>query len=132
MAAFFQILGGLALFLYGVRLLSAGMEKLTGEQIQKWLERVTSGRLRSALFGTAARLPPQPSRSHFRAFEENTFGPQRGTKSSKKKEGYVAPKGLLCVFCASLWPTRLLVSRPAQASANSRRRSAERFTKSLP
>jgi phosphate:Na+ symporter len=54
MAAFLQILGGLALFLYGVRLLSAGMEKLTGDQIQKWLERVTSGRLRSALFGTAA------------------------------------------------------------------------------
>ncbi len=54
MAAFLQILGGLALFLYGVRLLSAGMEKLTGDQIQKWLERVTSGRLRSALFGTVA------------------------------------------------------------------------------
>jgi phosphate:Na+ symporter len=54
MAAFLQILGGLALFLYGVRLLSAGMEKLTGDQIQKWLERVTSGRFRSALFGTAA------------------------------------------------------------------------------
>jgi phosphate:Na+ symporter len=30
------------------------MEKLTGEQIQKWLERMTSGRFRSALFGTAA------------------------------------------------------------------------------
>jgi phosphate:Na+ symporter len=54
MAAFLQILGGLALFLYGVKLLSAGMEKLTGDQIQKWLERVTSGRLRSALFGTVA------------------------------------------------------------------------------
>lgn len=49
-----EILGGLALFLYGIRMLSAGMEKLTGDQIQKWLERVTSGRLRSALFGTVA------------------------------------------------------------------------------
>lgn len=54
MLGFLQILGGLALFLYGVRMLSAGMEKLTGEQIQKWLERMTRGRLRSALFGTAA------------------------------------------------------------------------------
>jgi phosphate:Na+ symporter len=54
MAAFLQILGGLALFLYGVKSLSAGMEKLTGDQIQKWLERVTNGRLRSALFGTVA------------------------------------------------------------------------------
>ena len=49
-----QILGGLALFMYGIRMLSAGMEKLTGEQIQKWLERMTSGRIRSALFGTVA------------------------------------------------------------------------------
>jgi phosphate:Na+ symporter len=54
MFGFLQILGGLALFLYGIRMLSAGMEKLTGEQIQKWLERVTSGRFRSALFGTVA------------------------------------------------------------------------------
>jgi phosphate:Na+ symporter len=49
-----EILGGLALFLYGIRMLSAGMEKLTGEQIQKWLERMTRGRFRSALFGTVA------------------------------------------------------------------------------
>jgi phosphate:Na+ symporter len=49
-----EILGGLALFLYGIRMLSAGMEKLTGEQIQKWLERMTRDRLRSALFGTVA------------------------------------------------------------------------------
>jgi len=54
MFGFLQILGGLALFIYGIRLLSAGMEKLTGEQIQKWLERMTSGRFRSALFGTVA------------------------------------------------------------------------------
>jgi phosphate:Na+ symporter len=49
-----QILGGLALFMYGIKMLSAGMEKLTGEQIQRWLERMTSGRFRSALFGTIA------------------------------------------------------------------------------
>src|SRR5574342_83401 len=54
MFGFLQILGGLALFIYGIRMLSAGMEKLTGEQIQRWLERMTSGRLRSALFGTIA------------------------------------------------------------------------------
>jgi phosphate:Na+ symporter len=54
MFGFLEILGGLALFLYGIRMLSAGMEKLTGEQIQKWLERMTRGRFRSALFGTVA------------------------------------------------------------------------------
>src|SRR5512132_301640 len=54
MFGFLEVLGGLALFMYGIRLLSSGMEKLTGEQIQKWLERMTSSRLRSALFGTVA------------------------------------------------------------------------------
>ena len=54
MFGFLQILGGLALFIYGIKMLSAGMEKLTGEQIQRWLERMTHGRFRSALFGTIA------------------------------------------------------------------------------
>src|SRR5512145_2050566 len=54
MFGFLEVLGGLALFMYGIRLLSAGMEKLTGEQIQKWLEKMTSGRLRSAAFGAVA------------------------------------------------------------------------------
>ncbi len=49
-----QILGGLALFLYGIRTLSGGMEKLTGDQIQKWLDRMTSKLWSSALFGTIA------------------------------------------------------------------------------
>ena len=54
MIGFLQILGGLALFMYGVRMLSSGMEKLTGEHIQKWLEKVTRGRFRSLVFGTVA------------------------------------------------------------------------------
>jgi phosphate:Na+ symporter len=54
MIGFLQILGGLALFMYGVRMLSSGMEKLTGDQIQKWLERMTRGRFRSMIFGTVA------------------------------------------------------------------------------
>jgi phosphate:Na+ symporter len=49
-----QILGGLALFMLGIRSLSAGMEKLAGEQIQKWLGKVTSNRLKSAGFGAIA------------------------------------------------------------------------------
>ena len=41
MLGFVQSLGGLALFLFGISLLSSGMEKLAGDQIQKWLDRVT-------------------------------------------------------------------------------------------
>ncbi len=54
MIGILQILGGLALFMYGIRLLSAGMEKLAGNKIQSWLERVTESRLRSAGFGAMA------------------------------------------------------------------------------
>jgi phosphate:Na+ symporter len=61
MIGFVQILGGLALFLFGIRLLSGGMEKLAGDQIQKWLDRVTSGRFRSAVFGTIATALIQSS-----------------------------------------------------------------------
>src|SRR5512135_2887031 len=54
MIGFLEILGGLALFLYGIRMLNSGMEKLTGAKIQKWLDKAINGRIRSALFGTAA------------------------------------------------------------------------------
>ncbi|MEI7898990.1 MAG: Na/Pi cotransporter family protein [bacterium] len=40
--------------MFGIRLLSAGMEKLAGDKIQKWLGKVTESRLRSAAFGTVA------------------------------------------------------------------------------
>jgi phosphate:Na+ symporter len=52
MTGLLMILGGLALFMFGIRLLSSGMEKLAGEKIQKWLGKVTENRLKSAVFGT--------------------------------------------------------------------------------
>jgi phosphate:Na+ symporter len=55
------ILGGLALFMFGLRMLSSGTEKLAGGQIQRWLDRVTIGRIRSALFGAAATAIIQSS-----------------------------------------------------------------------
>ena len=61
MIGFLQIIGGLALFLFGIHLLSSGMEQLTGEQIQKWLDRVTNGRLKSFLFGAGATALIQSS-----------------------------------------------------------------------
>ena len=47
----FQVLGGMALFLFGVGMLSSGMEKLAGDRIQKWLDQMTSKPLRGAAFG---------------------------------------------------------------------------------
>lgn len=61
MLGFIQVLGGLALFLFGISQLSSGMEKLAGDQIQKWLDRVTNSRLKSIAFGTAATALLQSS-----------------------------------------------------------------------
>lgn len=61
MIGFIEILGGLALFLLGMRMLSAGMEKLAGDKIQLWLDRMTSGRLRSAFFGAVGTALIQSS-----------------------------------------------------------------------
>lgn len=56
-----QVLGGLALFLYGINMLSSGIEKIAGEQIQKWLEKVTNNRFKSAGFGAVATALVQSS-----------------------------------------------------------------------
>ena len=56
-----QVLGGMALFLFGVSMLSTGMEKLAGNRIQEWLDRMTSRPLRGAVFGTVATALIQSS-----------------------------------------------------------------------
>lgn len=61
MISLFQALGGLALFLFGVGMLSAGMEKLAGNRIQEWLDRMTSNLLRGAFFGAVATALIQSS-----------------------------------------------------------------------
>ena len=57
----FQVLGGLALFLFGVDMLSTGMEKLAGNRIQEWLDRMTNRPLKGAVFGTVATALIQSS-----------------------------------------------------------------------
>ena len=61
MVSFLQALGGLTLFLFGVRMLSSGMEKIAGDKIQEWLERMTARRLKAALFGTGVTAAMQSS-----------------------------------------------------------------------
>jgi phosphate:Na+ symporter len=61
MVSFLQVLGGLTLFLFGVRMLSGGMEKLAGDKIQELLERMTASRIRAAMFGTGVTAALQSS-----------------------------------------------------------------------
>ena len=58
---FLQVLGGMALFLFGVDKLSEGMEKLAGNQIQIWLDRMTNKPIKGAIFGSVATALIQSS-----------------------------------------------------------------------
>jgi phosphate:Na+ symporter len=61
MITVFEVLGGLALFLFGVRLLSGGMEKLAGNRLKEILDRATSKPIRGAIFGMIATAILQSS-----------------------------------------------------------------------
>jgi len=53
---FFDILtmiGGLALFLYGMQVLGDGLSKASGGRMEQILEKLTSNRLKAVLFGAA-------------------------------------------------------------------------------
>lgn len=56
-----QLFGGLAALLFGIDMLSAGMEELAGRQIQDWLDRMTDRPIKAAFFGFAATALLQSS-----------------------------------------------------------------------
>ena len=51
MTNFFQILGGLGVFLFGLRLMSTGLQQAAGEQMRSFLAKVTSNRVAGVLVG---------------------------------------------------------------------------------
>lgn len=55
------VVGGLALFLFGMRTLSQGMEQLAGGRLQEWLDKATDRRLKAAAFGAVATAALQSS-----------------------------------------------------------------------
>ncbi|HUV95060.1 MAG TPA: Na/Pi cotransporter family protein [Anaerolineae bacterium] len=54
MGTILSAVGGLALFLYGIRVLSQGMEQLAGGKLQEWLDKATSKPWKGATFGAVA------------------------------------------------------------------------------
>jgi len=61
MAIVLSAIGGLALFLFGVRVLSQGMEQLAGSKLQAWLDKATNKPLKGAAFGAVATALLQSS-----------------------------------------------------------------------
>ncbi len=56
-----QVLAGLALFLYGIRLLSNGLKKIAGSKLKKLLERMTSNKYKGILVGAVTTALIQSS-----------------------------------------------------------------------
>ncbi len=56
-----KMLGGLALFLYGMHVLGEGLSKASGGRMEQILERLTSGRLRAVFLGAAVTAVIQSS-----------------------------------------------------------------------
>jgi len=57
----FTLLGGLAFFLYGMNVMSTGLEKLTGGKLEKALQKMTSNKFMSIIFGMVVTIAIQSS-----------------------------------------------------------------------
>lgn len=57
----FTLLGGLAFFLYGMNVMSTGLEKLTGGKLEIALKKMTSSKLKSFLLGAGITIAIQSS-----------------------------------------------------------------------
>ena len=56
-----SLLGGLALFLYGMNILGSGLEKISGGRMEKTLEKLTGNIITSVLLGAVVTAAVQSS-----------------------------------------------------------------------
>ena len=56
-----KALGGLGLFIYGMKLMSEGLQKVAGDRLRSFLEKVSSNRVLGALVGTLVTALVQSS-----------------------------------------------------------------------
>ena len=57
----FTLCGGLAFFLYGMIVMSAGLEKIAGGKMEKLLEKITSNPVKSFALGAGITIAVQSS-----------------------------------------------------------------------
>lgn len=58
---FISFIGGLALFIYGMTIMSKGFQKTSGEKMSSWISKATSNRLLAVLTGALATMLVQSS-----------------------------------------------------------------------
>ena len=56
-----KLLGGLAFFLYGIAIMSTGLEKIAGGKLEKILKKMTDGRVKGFILGTGITAVIQSS-----------------------------------------------------------------------
>ena len=61
MESLFNLLGGLALFLYGMQMMSSGLENAAGNRMQRILERLTANRFLGVAVGAGITAVIQSS-----------------------------------------------------------------------
>ena len=59
--SFFTLFGGLAFFLYGMNVMSGGLEKVAGGKLESTLKKMTSNPYKSLLLGAAITVAIQSS-----------------------------------------------------------------------
>ena len=59
--SFLTLFGGLAFFLYGMNVMSSGLEKLAGGKLEVILQKITSNKWKSLLFGIGITAAVQSS-----------------------------------------------------------------------
>ena len=57
----FTMMGGLAFFLYGMKVMSTGLEKLTGGKLEAALQKMTSNKIKAILLGMGVTIAIQSS-----------------------------------------------------------------------
>lgn len=57
----FTLCGGLAFFLYGITIMSAGLEKIAGGRLERILKKMTSNPIKSLVFGAGVTAAVQSS-----------------------------------------------------------------------
>ena len=57
----FTLCGGLAFFLYGITIMSSGLEKIAGGRLERILKKMTSNPVKSLVFGAGVTAAVQSS-----------------------------------------------------------------------
>ena len=76
-----SMLGGLAMFLYGMTLLGSGLEKTSGGRLERTLEKLTDTVIKGVLLGALVTAAIPVSYTHLDVYKrQDRYGDDRGRR----------------------------------------------------